>query len=246
MAEFLDATGLSRAMQKVDARLKAIAATIADGILNDESFKTVLLQHITELVASMTFSLMAPDGNSIATNDSGVLTVQAATNTKFGIVKGQPNNSPTTWHQVSADNGLLSVNRELLETLVDQKIINAIDEIDCTGSGTLTEADITKILNMITLLAPDGSVIAKNNGGTLTLQRANPYQFGIVRCCHSCACYPKLSVTLQSMDGLLVADVQDSTNIYFPMVFRDESEEGYDYFGKWTFTTKNMIDITLG
>jgi len=242
MAEFLDATGLSRAMQKVDARLKAIAATIADGILNDESFKTVLLQHITDLVASMAFSLIAPDGNSIATNDGGIMTVQAATNEKFGIVKGQSNDTPQTWHHVSADNGLLSVNREQIENLIDTKI----EGIDCTGSGTLTESDITKILDMITLLAPDGSVIAKNNGGRLTLQRANPYQFGIVKCCHGCICYPKISVTLQSMDGLLVADVQDGTNLFFPMVFRDELEEEYDDFGKWTFTTKNMIDITLG
>jgi hypothetical protein len=98
---------------------------IANIILNDDSVLQLItteLQLILQQIAKSIVSINAPDGTVLAENVDGVFTLPGATNTQFGIVKGQSNNTPTTWHHVSAVNGLLSINREQLEAFVESKI----------------------------------------------------------------------------------------------------------------------------
>jgi hypothetical protein len=98
-------------------------------------------------------SLQAPDGSSISTNHNGVLTVQAAANDRFGIVKGQSNSTPLTWHNVSAANGLLSINREQLVAMIDSK-----DNV---------------IKNAINVRAEDHCIVGRNENGVIVL----PFRF---------------------------------------------------------------------
>ena len=60
---------------------------------------------------------------------------QKATNSQFGIAKGQENDSPEAWHLVSADEGLLSINRTGLEAFVASLIKDAIDAIPPGGGN---------------------------------------------------------------------------------------------------------------
>jgi hypothetical protein len=77
------------------------------------------------------------------------LTLQAATNGGFGIVRGQNNNTPTTWHNVHAANGLLSVNRQQVEAVMDNKDI--------------------AMRNSINVRAADGCIVGRNENGILVL-----------------------------------------------------------------------------
>jgi hypothetical protein len=164
---------------------------------------------------------------------SSVQDIVKATNSAFGIVKGQPNDTPETWHNVSANNGLLSINRTLLEALIDQKIA----ENGCSGGGTeLTKELILAILNRITLVGPDGKVIAKNSGnGKLVVQRANPNPFGIVKCCHSCCCWQNAyTLEMESIDAMLIADVENNQDIQYPMQFVQELPDQSELPGRLT------------
>ena len=112
---------------------ETLIQNIANTILTSESVINVL---------SSTIALVALDGSRIATNDDGTLTVQTAANDRYGIVKGQANNTPATWHNVSAENGLLSINRE-----------------EATAA----------ILNAIQILSADGLIVGQNEHGVITL-----------------------------------------------------------------------------
>jgi hypothetical protein len=123
--------------------------TIVNHITNEVLESHVLVQNIVNQIVTSIVSITAPDGSIIATNNDGVLTLQAATNNVFGIVKGQSNDSPLTWHNVSAINGLLSINRLLLEALIDAKDV------------------IVK--NSINVRARDGCFVGRNEDGTIVL-----------------------------------------------------------------------------
>ena len=102
---------------------------VSELLLTDVNFQNAIVQAIANMsirntvidVVSEIVSVVAPDGSTIAANDGGTLTLQLATNEKFGIVKGQVNTSPTTWQNVSATDGLLSVNRLQAEEVMNTK-----------------------------------------------------------------------------------------------------------------------------
>ena len=132
--------------------------TIVNHITNEIISSETLVQNITEqifvsktvmTVLTGAVKVIAPDGSTIATNNEGTLTLQTATNSAFGIIKGQSNDSPTTWHLISATNGLLSINRQQLEAMFDTKIKNAI--------------------NAIRIRAADGCLVGWNDNGDLIL-----------------------------------------------------------------------------
>jgi hypothetical protein len=98
---------------------------IANIILQDESVMHAITQQLQEIIHNIETSIVsinAPDGSVLAQNNHGVLMLPAASNTQFGVVKGQSNSTPTTWHNVSTTGGLLSINREQLEAFIESKI----------------------------------------------------------------------------------------------------------------------------
>jgi hypothetical protein len=110
-------------------------------ILADETIISLLANAI---------SFFSPDGSSIAQNNNGKFTIQAAANDRFGIVKGQSNNTPLTLQNVSIVGGVPSINREQLEALIDNKIKAAISTIN--------------------VRAVDNCIVGHNNGnGIITL-----------------------------------------------------------------------------
>ena len=119
---------------------QTLVQNIANTILTSETVINVL---------SGAISLVAPDGSSIAANDGGKMTLQAATNSQFGIVKGQANTSPTTWHHVGAVNGVLSINREQVEAVMDSK-----------------DSALRRAINV---RAEDGSIVGHNVDGMIIL-----------------------------------------------------------------------------
>jgi hypothetical protein len=130
---------------------------VAQILLSDLDFRSAILQAIANIltrefivdVLSDALSVVAPDGSRVATNDGGKLTLQLATNDKFGIVKGQANTSPTTWHNVHATNGMLSINREQVEVVMDGKD--------------------TQVKNSINVRAEDNCIVGRNENGTIVL-----------------------------------------------------------------------------
>ena len=123
--------------------------TVIAHITNEILQSNVLVQNIVDQMAASIVSMKAPDGSTIATIDDGVITLQLAANEKFGIVKGQQNDSPDTWQNVSAANGLLSVNREQAEAVMDTK-------------DTATR-------NAINVQAEDGCIVGRNENGIIIL-----------------------------------------------------------------------------
>jgi hypothetical protein len=91
------------------------------------SIRETVIDVVSEIV-----SVVAPDGSTVATNNGGRLTLQVATNNQFGIVKGQANDSPTTWHNASIVNGIPSVNRGQVESVMDS---NHRQDIKTAGGG---------------------------------------------------------------------------------------------------------------
>ena len=173
-------------------------------------------------------SINAPDGSVLATNDDGIFTLPAATNDTFGLVKGQRNNTPLTWHLVSvAANGTMSINREALEALIDHKVG------DCDGSGSGTVSD--KWDRMVA--EPDKSVIARIEHRDLIVQNTLPERFGVVKCHKTCICYRK-PLGLESMDGMLVATLKHDVHLFYPMVFTDKLTPRSELFDKLTFIAK--------
>ena len=130
---------------------------IAETLLSDADFKNKIIEAIASLqieqivqnILNQALSIVAPDGSSIATNDGGKLTLQAATNSQFGIVRGQSNNTLATWHNASAENGTLSINRVQVEAVMDSKDTN--------------------IRNAINVRAEDDCIVGRNNNGIITL-----------------------------------------------------------------------------
>jgi hypothetical protein len=130
---------------------------VAEILLSDVEFRTAILQTIAHVVTkelvidviAEVVSIVAPDGTTVATNNGGKLTLQAATNSQFGIVKGQANNTPAAWHNVSAANGMLSINREHVESVMDTKDI--------------------AVKNAINVRAEDGCMVGHNENGIVVL-----------------------------------------------------------------------------
>jgi hypothetical protein len=131
---------------------ETIVQQIANYILNDESVIqniTNQMQEIVNQIVTSVVSINAPDGSVLATNNDGVLTLPVATNSQFGIVRGQPNDTLTTWHNASIENGTLSINRTQIETVMDSKGITIRDSIN--------------------VRAEDDCIIGTNNNGVITL-----------------------------------------------------------------------------
>ena len=132
-------------------------AFVSELLLTDEDFRAELLLAISSSLTRQTIinvindvvSVVAPDGSSIAVNTAGRLTLQLATNNQFGIVKGQDNNSLTTWHNTSIANGIPSVNRGQIESVMDTK-----DNV---------------IKNSINVRAEDNCIVGRNENGTIIL-----------------------------------------------------------------------------
>jgi hypothetical protein len=134
---------------------------VSNLLLSDTEFRDSILEAIANMsiretvidVVSEIVSVVAPDGSTVATNNGGRLTLQVATNSQFGIVKGQANDSPTTWHNVSIANGVPSVNRGQVESVMDSK-------------DTLAKNDVR---NSINVRAEDNCIVGTNNNGIITL-----------------------------------------------------------------------------
>ena len=131
--------------------------TISVLLLSDTNFYNAVLtaiggiltrKFISEILADA-IAILAPDGSSIATNNNGVFTLKAAANNQFGVVKGQANNTQTTWHNASADNGILSINRGQVESVMDGKD--------------------TVIKNNINVRAEDNCIVGRNENGIVIL-----------------------------------------------------------------------------
>jgi len=104
--DFLNTTGFRRTIARLGRRIDGLASVDPDELarllLEDEEFRRQVMGAIAALEH------------------------QKATNSQFGIAKGQENNAPSTWHLVSADEGLLSINRTGLEAFVASLIKDAI------------------------------------------------------------------------------------------------------------------------
>ena len=200
--------------------------SVAQYVVN-EIDHTELLANITELIVSGAISLIAPDGSRIAKHDdNGNIVVQVATNDQYGIVKGQDNTMLETLHKVSAGaDGTLSINRELLENLIEQKVGNH------SGSGT-GAGNWDRLVS-----APDKRVIAVTENRDLLVQQTTPQQYGVVKCGKNCVCYRK-PIGLQSIDAMLVADLRHGVHLFYPMVFPERLPPRVELFDKLTFIAK--------
>ena len=139
-----------------------------------------------------------------------------ATKTTPGLVKSQDNDTSETWHYVSvAPDGTMSINRELLEAKIGQG-----------GSGG------TPLDKMVA--APDRSVIGIIANRDLVAQETKPTQYGVVKCGKNCVCYRK-PLGLQSMDGMLVAELKNDAHLFYPMVFAEKLPPRVELFDKLTF-----------
>jgi hypothetical protein len=152
-----------------------------------------------------------------------ISSLQHATNERHGIVKGQDNTSPDSWHKVSADeDGTLSINRELLEDFIDEKVG------DCDGghgSGTPLDKAVAE---------PDRSIVGIIENRDLVLQQTTPEKFGVVKCRPNCPCYRK-PLGLESMDGMLIAELKQGRHLFYPMVFPKKLPPHMQLFDKLTF-----------
>jgi len=113
--EALNKTGFEETIVRLSRRIAQIASVdpqdVVNGLLNDEEFRRKVFE-------------------ALATSQ-----IPNATNERFGIVKGQDNTIPEAWHLVTADDGLLSINRQLLEAWVTLQIKKAVDAIDISSGG---------------------------------------------------------------------------------------------------------------
>jgi hypothetical protein len=198
---------------------------IANYIMSNETVMESItneLKAILNSIVSSIVSINAPDGTVLAENEDGVLTLPAATNEQYGIVKGQDNTLPDSWHKVSADeDGTLSVNRTALEAKIDQKI----SQSGGGAGGTPLDKAVA---------APDRSTIGTIENRDLVLQQATPEHFGVVKCRPNCACHRK-PIALESMDEMLVAEVKSGRHLFYPMVFPKRLPPRTEMLGKLTF-----------
>ena len=200
---------------------QAFVNLVIDAVVNDASL-------VSQMVSAV--SLVAPDGSSIATNDGGKLTVQVATNSQFGIVKGQSNTSPAAWHLVSATDGLLSINRLLLEAFIDERIKKAMETIP-TGGGGGNGSDIEERIRQLL-----ESIHCR------CLRGAKRY---CQRCC--CLGNPCAGLGLENIDKLLKATVRDKKHLDYPMCFPNHiPRDRAFYFGKLTHIDKDLYDSLNG
>ena len=145
--------------------------------------------------------------------------IRIATNEAPGVVKSHDNNTSETWHYVTvAPDGTMSINKEFLETKI--------------GGGVSGGSPIDKMV-----AEPDGSTIGTIHGRNLVAQGTRPTRYGVVKCGKNCVCYPK-DLSLKSMDGMLVADLKQDVNLFYPMVFAETMPPRAELFDKLTFIAK--------
>ena len=182
-----------------DKLIEAGADEIVNQIIND--LRTLITNEFVEQIVTD------------VTNQSILQIISAlqyATNERHGIVKGQENITPETWHMVSvAPDGTMSVNPNL-------------------GSGTSG----TPLDKMVA--SPDRSVIGIIENRDLIAQETKPTQYGVVKCGKDCVCYRK-PLGLQSMDGMLVATLKHDKHLLYPMVFTENLPPRAELFDKLTF-----------
>jgi len=218
-----------------DELLQAGAGDVINQIINDlrtlitnefveQIVNDITIQSLTQIKLT-SVSLFDPDGQRLGENVEGEITVPAATNERFGIVKGADNTSPETWNKVSvAPDGTMGVNKEAFEALIEVKVPA------CSG-GTPLEKMVAD---------PGREVIGIMENKDLVVQQASPDRFGVVKCNKTCACYPK-PLSLQSLDGTLVAEIKQSKHLFFPMAFPDKKPDHIDLFDKLTFISNTTI-----
>jgi hypothetical protein len=195
-----------------DNLIKAGVKEVTNQIIND--LQTLITNEFVEqIVNDVTNQSILQIVNSI----------QHATNEQYGIVKGADNNSAATWNRVSIDaNGIMSVNKELLEAKIGQ---------GGGGTGGSSTWDLM-------LAKPDRSIIAETENRNLVVQQTLPTQYGVVKCHRDCICYPK-PLSLQSIDGLLVAVLKHNVYLFFPMMFPEKLPPRFDLLDKLTFIAPN-------
>ncbi|MCL2711497.1 MAG: hypothetical protein FWE95_11515, partial [Planctomycetaceae bacterium] len=206
---------------------------IKNAILNDSTLIQNLANQILDTISSL--SMVDPEGNSIAEKDGGTFKFQAADHEQYGIVKGEANDSPSTWHLVSFINGLGSINREGLIDFIKTEIQNA----GGVGGGGITYQDVIKILNQITLLGPDGLPIATNVEGMITVQQATPQQYGVVKPRKNSQLYPQ-AMSWYTMNRTLEADVKNDVHMFAPFAFPKCMPKRIEFFDKLTFIPINV------
>ena len=210
--------------------------TYSNGLTVQEIINKILEDRLIEVGADEVVSQIINDLRTLITNEfveqivtdvtnqslwQIINSIQHATNEQHGIVKGQENTTPETWHKVSiAPDGTMSVNRELLEAKIGQG----------GGSGG------TPLDRMVA--APDRSVIGIIENKDLVVQETTPQQYGVVKCKKDCPCYRK-PLGLESMDGMLVASLKHDTHLFYPMVFTDKLPPRVELFDKLTFISGN-------
>jgi hypothetical protein len=150
--------------------------------------------------------------------------IRIATNEAPGVVKSHGNNTSETWHYVTvAPDGTMSINKEFLEAKIGQ---------GGGGGGVGGGPPIDKMV-----AEPDGSTIGTIQGRNLVAQDTRPTRYGVVKCGKNCVCYPK-DLSLKSMDGMLVADLKQDVNLFYPMVFAETMPPRAELFDKLTFIAK--------
>jgi hypothetical protein len=216
---------------------------ITQNILADSTLIQNVANQILGAIASL--SMIAPDGEQVAVRNGETFTFQAASNGRFGIVQGQDNNTPETWHKVSAEDGLLSINRPLIEAAMDnavQKNLNINDIIhqilqheefkngvdcQCSHEGSFIDEESFESLFLTTF---------RKNFELLLKDR----RLGRILCDAVARC-PIPPLSWQTIDALLIAEV-DGDDMYLPKFFFDEKPTEFDYHHKLTFIADYQED----
>ena len=204
---------------------------ITQAILNDSALIQNIANQMIETIANL--SMVDPDGKAVAERDGGIFTFQAANNDQFGIVKGQPNNSPETWHRVNFINGMGHINRQALADFIDTQIKNAGGGSGGNGGG-ITYQDIIRILGDLRLFGPDDLPLATNTGGHLTLQQATPQQYGVCKPRKNSPCFPQ-QMSWRTMDGKMAAETKNDVHMFAPFSFPKGMPHRIDLFDQCTF-----------
>ena len=199
-------------------------------ILSDNALIQSIANQIIETIASL--SMVDPDGKAIAERDGGTFTFQAASNEQFGIVKGEQNNSPETWHLVNFINGIGHIHRQALVDFIEAKIKNSGS--GGSSGGGITYQDIIRILGDIRLFGPDDLPIATNAGGHLALQQATPRQYGVCKPRKNSPCSPQ-QMTWRTMDDKMTAETKNDVHMFAPFSFPKSMPNRIDLFDKCTF-----------
>ena len=210
---------------------KALINDIKQAVLNNSTLVQNIANQIIETMASL--SMVDPDGNEVAKRNDNAFKFQAASNERFGLIKGQKNDSAETWHLISIVDGLGNIHRAGLVAFIETEIRN-----NGGSGGGITYQDVLDILNSIRLLAPDGSPVGTNVDGNLTLQQGTPKQFGLCKPRKNSPCYPQ-KISWRTICGSLVAEVKNDFHMFAPFSFPKEMPNRIKLFDRLTFIPIN-------